>query len=136
MDLSRRCDGITEPWPESSTHEATPQYVSVSDFTALFQIYDNRDVVAYCKYLSVKYDCHLNVEMCVMVTACRYIFKYVFKGNDRAELHVEVVDEIKEFIDGRYICPPEGMHRILEFPIQEKSHSVVVLAVSTVLFQK
>ena len=38
---------------------------------------DNRWVVPYNSYLTTKYDCHINVEICLSITAIKYLFKYV-----------------------------------------------------------
>ena len=46
-------------------------------------------VVPYSPYLLAKYDAHINVEICANVKACKYIFKYVHKGGDRASLWIE-----------------------------------------------
>ncbi|KAL3652344.1 hypothetical protein CASFOL_002025 [Castilleja foliolosa] len=40
-----------------------------------------------------------------------------------------VVNEIQNFVDGRYICPHEASWRILNFPIHERTPAVEVLAV-------
>ena len=40
--------------------------------------YDNRDVVPYNPYLSAKYNCHINVEICTSVQAIKYIHKYIY----------------------------------------------------------
>ena len=42
----------------------------------------------YNPYLSAKYNAHINVEICVSVKACKYIFKYIYKNNDRASLRI------------------------------------------------
>ena len=67
-------------------------------------------VVLYSPYLSAMYDAHINVEICANVKACKYIFKYVHKGSDRASLWIQQeregvpdsvipdpVDEIQEY---------------------------------------
>jgi hypothetical protein len=45
---------------------------------------DNRCVVPYNPYLSKRYKAHINIELCSSIDAFKYLFKYVFKGGDRA----------------------------------------------------
>ncbi len=74
--------------------------------------YDNQNIVPYNQYLIQKYQCHINVEICSIVTAVKYLYKYVYKGSDRAVVSVTPVqdqdhqsqpttthDEIKDFQD-------------------------------------
>ena len=42
----------------------------------------NARVVPYNPYLTRRYNCHVNIELCADVRAIRYIFKYIFKGHD------------------------------------------------------
>lgn len=49
---------------------------------------DNRWVVPYNPYLCQKFDCHINVEVCATIKAVKYIYKYVYKGHDRAQVEV------------------------------------------------
>jgi len=42
---------------------------------------DNSWVVPYNGYLSKKFNCHINVEICSTVKAVKYIFKYIYKVN-------------------------------------------------------
>jgi hypothetical protein len=127
---------------------------------------DNRWVVAHNPHLLLKYNAHINVEMCATVKSFKYLYKYIFKGQYRSfepavfipELYltgrlflcftgydkariafrtingkqetVFNVDEISEFVDSRYISPPEAVWRILQFEMQAKSHSVVRLPVT------
>ncbi|KAG3064648.1 hypothetical protein PC121_g11614 [Phytophthora cactorum] len=39
----------------------------------------NQWVVPYNPYLSQKYNCHINVEVCTAITAVKYLYKYVYK---------------------------------------------------------
>ena len=87
-----------------------------------------RDVVPYNPYLSKKYQCHLNVEFCGTIRAVKYLYKYTYKGHDRAALEFEM-DEVKRYIDARYVGPPEGVWRIFGFHMHDKSHAIERLAV-------
>ena len=44
----------------------------------------NRWVVPYNPYLLLKYNAHINVEICCTVSAVKYLYKYVYNGHDRA----------------------------------------------------
>jgi len=35
------------------------------------------------------YQCHINVEVCSSITAMKYLYKYVYKGHDRALVVVQ-----------------------------------------------
>ncbi|XP_008184146.1 uncharacterized protein LOC103309715 [Acyrthosiphon pisum] len=48
----------------------------------------NEFVVPYNPYLLVKYDAHINVEVCSTVKSVMYLYKYVYKGHDAATLEV------------------------------------------------
>ena len=94
--------------------------------------YDNRDVVPYNAYLSAKYNCHINVEICAAVEAVKYIHKYIYKGHDRTTLEIsgdQQRDEIKEYLDARYISAAESCWHIFEFSMHSESPSVYRLPV-------
>ena len=59
---------------------------------------DNSWVVPYNPYLSLKYNCHINVEICLSAKSSKYIFKYATKGNDRAMVATEVQDQVRNEI--------------------------------------
>lgn len=97
---------------------------------------NNGWVVPYNPYLIAKYDCHINVQVATSVEAFKYIFKYIFKGNDEASVafaedgHPERQhDEIRNFVNSRYITAPEAMWRIFEFPLHGKSHTVLRMSI-------
>ena len=95
---------------------------------------DNRYVVPYNPYLLLKYRSHINTEACMSVRSIKYLFKYLHKGYDSAYVEKTVgsrdqVDEIREYVDCRYLSAMEAMWRIREFPLCTKSHTVVRLAV-------
>lgn len=82
---------------------------------------DNRSVVPYNPRLTLTFDCHINVERCFDMKSIKYLYKYIYKGPDKIELKVSVIegqesithDECTKFIDGRYISAPEGCWHIL-----------------------
>ena len=102
---------------------------------------DNSWVVPYNPYLLLKYNTHINLEVCTSVSAYKYIFKYVMKGGDKAEIKLRVVnddgsyqtyadlDEIKNWADARYISAHEALWRIFDFPTNSLSHTVQRLSV-------
>ena len=89
---------------------------------------DNRDVVPYNPYLSRKYNCHINVEVCAGLRCVKYINKYIYKGHDRATIVLGGVDEIKQYLDARYIGPPEAAWRLLGHPMHQEVPNVIRLA--------
>ncbi|KAL7078670.1 hypothetical protein ACQ4LE_002279 [Meloidogyne hapla] len=105
--------------------------VEVFVFGKRFEL-DNRWVVPHNPYLLKMFRCHINVEKVNSVTSVKYLHKYVHKLPDRATMNYEEkndYDEIKEYIDARYICPQEAVWRILEYPTYDRSHSITTLPV-------
>uniref|UniRef100_A0A1I8BSW6 ATP-dependent DNA helicase n=1 Tax=Meloidogyne hapla TaxID=6305 RepID=A0A1I8BSW6_MELHA len=75
---------------------------------------------------------HINLEKVNSISSVKYLHKYVHKPPDRARLELETRndhDEVKEFIDARYVCPQEAVWRILELPMYDRSHSIMALPV-------
>lgn len=97
---------------------------------------DNQFVVPLNRDLLVKYQCHMNVEICCHARTLKYLFKYCLKGHDGATVEItsashqkiieseKPVDEISAYFDGRYICASEAAYRIFGFPIHHRSISV------------
>lgn len=94
-----------------------------------FIMMDNRYVVPYNPYLLMRYQCHINVELCANVSAVKYVHKYIFKGHDLATAQIELTDEITRYISGRYLGPNEAFARIFEFPTHGEWPPVVTLGV-------
>lgn len=88
----------------------------------------NQYVVPYNPYLLYKYNCHINVEICSSIQSVKYLYKYIYKGSDRARL-TEDQDEIKSFLDGRYVSNIEACWKIFDFKMHGRSHTVVNLDV-------
>ena len=92
-------------------------------------------VVPYNPYLTAKYDAHINVEICANVKACKYIFKYVHKGSDRASLRIQrdngadgvdqdPVDEVEEYREARWVGSAEACWRIYTFEMHANKPAV------------
>jgi hypothetical protein len=92
---------------------------------------DNCWVVPHNVYLSTKYDAHINIEVCNNICAIKYMFKYIYKGHDRATIEISrqsdnategnVVEanEIKNYLDCRYVYASEVAWRIFKFDMHE-----------------
>ncbi|GJR16422.1 DNA helicase [Tanacetum coccineum] len=105
---------------------------------------DNRYVVPYNRTLCMRYYAHINVEYCGWTMLIKYLFKYISKGTDRVIANVTrplpdapstsnapaiQIDEIKNYVEARYIGPHEACWRILDFPIHYRNPPVQTLAV-------
>ncbi|GET67424.1 uncharacterized protein LOC104885245 [Rhizophagus irregularis DAOM 181602=DAOM 197198] len=104
---------------------------------------DNRWVVPHNVELVEKYDAHINVKICNSVLAIKYLYKYVYKGHDRATVALsqpdsaselrspvkEPIDEIKMYLDARYISSSEAIWRIFHYRMHGRSPSVQRLAI-------
>nr|XP_025652080.1 uncharacterized protein LOC112748088 [Arachis hypogaea] len=84
-------------------------------------IIDNSFIVPYNPYLLLRYGCHINIEHTCQTFAIKYLFKHVYKGNDR------VVDEIQNYYDCHYISSCEAAWKIFGYNIQIKEPVVIRL---------
>jgi len=113
-----------------------PVYRRRNDVITVYKhghIFTNAYVVPYNPYLLQKYNCHINVEIATSITAVKYLFKYVYKGHDRASISVvnrlssDKIDEISEYLDSRYVSAAESSWRIFGFRMHQHSPSVTRL---------
>ena len=91
---------------------------------------DNRWVVPYNAFLSKKYNAHINLEACVSIKSTKDLYKYIYKGHNTA--HIEINeridhDEVKTFVDARYVSAPEAIWRISTFPLRDQSLAIIRL---------
>ena len=91
--------------------------------------FDNRHVVPYNAWLLAKYECHLNVEVVSSIRSIKYMYKYTYKGHDRAGVEVRQDDEVLRYLDTRYVGPPEGCWRLFHFEMYGRPHCIERLAV-------
>src|SRR5436190_9423023 len=111
-------------------------YVEISNGIQL----DNRWVVPYNIKLVEKYNAHINVEICNSILAIKYLYKYVYKGHDRATVtfsqannnhlsdKAEPIDKIKIYLDARYISASESIWRIFHYRMHNYTPNVQRLA--------
>ena len=107
-------------------------------------ILDNRFVVPYILDLLIRYQAHINVEWCNKSKMIKYLFKYINKGVDRTraiiadnvvldgqtgETRHKQVDEIKMYLDCRYLSAYEAVWRIFQFDIHFREPTVERLVV-------
>uniref|UniRef100_A0A8R1HSI7 ATP-dependent DNA helicase n=1 Tax=Caenorhabditis japonica TaxID=281687 RepID=A0A8R1HSI7_CAEJA len=98
----------------------------------------NQHVVPYSPLLLLRFNAHINLEVCALIESVKYLFKYVYKGPDKAAIRLrreqepvddDVIDEINDYLDCRYICAPEACHHLFSFKTAKKSDTIYRLAV-------
>jgi len=91
--------------------------------------------------MSLLFNCHINMEVCTSAAAIKYLYKYIYKGHDHAQVNVGPVDitapdgaapiqplmwdEIKIYQDGRYVSIFEASHRLYGFDLHKEHPNVV-----------
>ena len=104
--------------PENATRRSMPVHGQPSK--------GNEWVVPYNKFLSTKYNCHTNVELTCGIKVVKYLYKYIYKGPDQAQLAIQIrnqhanvrpagegvqppqLDEILAFQNGQYWSSSEA----------------------------
>jgi len=104
----------------------------------------NQWVVPYNMYLLKKIQAHINVEWCNKGIFIKYLFKYVTKGPDCSKVYFQRLrngedvpedentqtrNEVKEYLDCRYICEQDACWRIFGFDIHRHYPAVERLPV-------
>ncbi|KAL3073743.1 hypothetical protein niasHS_015485 [Heterodera schachtii] len=108
---------------------------------------DDSRVIPYNSYLLLKYGCHVNIEYVFGQKACKYIFKYLLKGFEKAYVQVAQprrnasrrsgddteqtfdYDEIAATFKVRYMTAMEAYLRLHSYKIVGTSHQIYTLSV-------
>ncbi|GKD66802.1 uncharacterized protein Tco_1308910 [Tanacetum coccineum] len=86
----------------------------------------NGYIVPYNPGLLRRYQAHINVKYCNQVGSIKYLFKYINKGPDRvsATIDGEEVNEIKDYLNCRYLLACEAAWSIYGFDIHYRTPSI------------
>jgi hypothetical protein len=77
-------------------------------------VYDNRWVVPHNPNLTRKFNAHINVKVSAGIRSVKYMFIYIYKGQDRATVRVDgPINEIQQYIDARYMSASEAIDSLL-----------------------
>nr|GEV74442.1 DNA helicase [Tanacetum cinerariifolium] len=105
---------------------------------------DNSNVVPYNRALLLAFEAYINVEYCGWSMLIKYLFNYISKGTDRIFARVSKplgesstapgpsrlpIDEIQNYLEGRFVCAHEACWRILKFDIHCIKPVVQILAI-------
>ena len=85
----------------------------------------------------MRYNCHINVEVCCSIKGVKYLYKYVYKGTDCTSFAVEnknesdsvEINEIKQYRKARCITAIEAIYRLYRFPMYSMSPPVLQMQV-------
>ncbi len=86
----------------------------------------------------MKYNAHINVKVCTSILTVQYLYKYIYKDHDQVTIilsqincinNQQLIDEIKAYLDARYISASKSIWRIFYYKIHNCAPNVQRLAV-------
>lgn len=101
---------------------------------------DNCWVVPHNRALSLMFNAHINVEVATSIRCVKYLYKYIYKGPDAVSYRVDAAtgarvaapvdaDEIRRFLQGRYVSSSEAFWRLFGFVMHATAPNIVRLQV-------
>lgn len=120
--------------PNHTTHWADDGYPMYRrrcrySFTRNGYTYNDTHVVPYNPSLSKMFAAHINVEIVTGVAMVKYLYKYVYKGHDKASFELEQLDEIQNFVESRYVSSSEACWRLFGYELHREYPSVERLGI-------
>lgn len=118
--------GYPKPFQSHTTmdHKGYPHYARPNDgrsYEVRGFMLDNRWIVPYNPFCTLRLECHINVECAVCFGSMKYLNKYIDKGGDCGTISLhDHDDEVKQYIDGRYFSASEAAWRIFQFNMHGK----------------
>jgi len=92
---------------------------------------EDRWIASHIPEIIDNLDCHIHIDVTFTVSMFMYLYKYIFKGplfwvrcNDS-----DNIDEIADYVNGRYLSAPESAWHIPAFDITSKEPSITCLPV-------
>lgn len=99
------------------------------------RLHNDMGIVPYNPGLLLKYNCHLNVEVVSTVHGVKYVFKYVYKGHDKAMLKLmrkprhqyadapeKNPDEVERYLDCRCVTSMAKSYFLCGISIWPNTH--------------
>ena len=91
---------------------------------------NNRQVVLYNLYFSIKYYAYINIKVCAFVQAIKYINKYIYKGDNCTTIQLlDNNNKINKYFYGRYISPTKAIQRLFKFCVYKEYPFIKYFAV-------
>lgn len=73
---------------------------------------------------------YINVEVCSLVQAIKYIYKYISKGSDYTSIAIDInQDKVAQYFQGQYIRLIEAVWRLFKFSTYKKFLLIKQLAI-------
>ncbi|GJZ46665.1 DNA helicase [Tanacetum coccineum] len=132
-------------WPEITDYMAEFPLLTTTDRADIVDRVFEMKIQQFIKYLrDAKPFGRVVAEYCGWTMLIKYLFKYISKGTDRIVARISrnqttthestnrprvVVDEIKNYLDSRYISLHEACWRMLEFNIHHREPAVQILSI-------
>ena len=96
-------------------------------------VVDNSWIVPYSPYMLLRYNAHINVEICTSVGAVKYLLNYVHKGCDmtcaKTVVDGEERNEVEEYRNLRSVGSSKASWHFFKFDIAQNHPFVIMLRI-------